>query len=185
MDRLHANEQLKINDQLLSNNGLVRLIMQGDGNLVLYRTVDDVALWASNTPQKPVTRAIMQTDGNFVAYSAVNQPFWATGTNGHLGAYVVLQDDGNLVVYDSSHRALWASNTGLLSKPVEPCNEYTDSRGYKYVETKDAFKNFCTAFPCFAALQWPGYATAFFPAKIKDTPVIIQLWKGLCERFPG
>ena len=186
MDRLLANQQLNVNDQLFSHNGLVRLIMQGDGNLVLYRTVDDIALWASNTAQKPVTHAIMQGDGNFVAYSAAGQPFWASGTNGHSGVYVVLQDDGNLVVYDGSNRALWASNTNLLSKPVEPCNESVDGNGFKYVETKDPFKNFCANFPCFAALQWPGYATKVIQDKtINGIPVVIQLWKGLCERFPG
>jgi hypothetical protein len=120
MDRLLVNQQLNVNDQLFSNNRLVRLIMQGDGNLVLYRTVDDIALWASNTPQRHVNHAIMQGDGNFVAYSAAGQPFWASGTNGHSGVYVVLQDDGNLVVYDGSNRALWASNTNFTWKPRMP-----------------------------------------------------------------
>lgn len=186
MDRLHANQQLNVNDQLFSNNGLVRLIMQSDGNLVLYRALDGVPLWASNTPQTVVNHAIMQGDGNFVAYSAAGRAFWASGTNGHSGAYVIVQDDGNLVVYDGGNRASWASNTGLLSRPIEPCNESTDARGFKYVETKDTFKKFCTAFPCFAALQWPGYATKVIrDVKVNNTPVIIQLWKGLCERFPG
>jgi len=111
MDRLLANQQLNINDQLVSNNGRVRLVMQGDGNLVLYRTDDGRALWASNTAQSPVNHTIMQGDGNLVAYSVDGHPYWATGTKGHPGAWVVLQDDGNFVVYDSANHPLWASNT--------------------------------------------------------------------------
>lgn len=34
MDRLVANQELNVNDQLVSNNGRVNLIMQGDGDLV-------------------------------------------------------------------------------------------------------------------------------------------------------
>src|SRR5438309_954464 len=99
MDRLHATQQLSVNDQLVSNNGMVRLVMQGDGNLVLY-TASFQPLWASHTWQKPVDHTIMQGDGNLVAYSSAGVPYWATGTDGHPGAWVVLQDDGNLVVYD-------------------------------------------------------------------------------------
>jgi hypothetical protein len=41
----------------------------------------------------------------------------------------------------------------------------------------------CAAFPCFEALQWPGYATAIIDDVIDGVPVVIQLWKGLCEKF--
>jgi hypothetical protein len=111
MDQLLADQRLNISDELMSNNGRVRLVMQADGNLVLYRTDDGYPLWASNTWQKPVTYAIMQGDGNLVAYSAAGQPFWASNTDGHPGAYVILQDDGNLVVYAPDGTALWASST--------------------------------------------------------------------------
>jgi hypothetical protein len=112
MDRLQPTEQLNVGDQLVSNNGRVSLVMQGDGNLVLYRADDGRALWASNTAGRPVAYAVMQgNDGNFVAYDANQHPYWASHTNGHPGAWVVLQDDGNLVVYDVNGLPLWASNT--------------------------------------------------------------------------
>jgi hypothetical protein len=112
MDRLQPNQQLNVGDRLVSSNGRVVLLMQGDGNLVLYRTDDDRALWASNTDGRPVTHAVMQSeDGNFVAYDANGIPYWASNTAGHPGAWVVLQDDGNLVVYDVGGMPLWASNT--------------------------------------------------------------------------
>jgi hypothetical protein len=63
MDRLHADQRLAIGEELTSHNARVRLVMQGDGNLVLYRTDDGVPLWSSDTWQQPVTHAVMQQDG--------------------------------------------------------------------------------------------------------------------------
>jgi hypothetical protein len=57
------------------------MIMQADGNLVLYNT-KEVAVWASNTPGYEDT-----------------------------GAYLNIQDDGNLVIYPGPNPAIWASNT--------------------------------------------------------------------------
>src|SRR5258708_7943678 len=111
MNSLQPGQQLNANDQLTSNNGLIYLVMQSDGNLVLYRTQFGRALWASNTWGQPVNHVIMQSDGNLVAYSSGGQSYWSTGTSGHPGAFLLLQDDGNLVIYDSKNSPLWASNT--------------------------------------------------------------------------
>jgi hypothetical protein len=86
-NRLNAEQQLNVNDQLVAADS--RLIMQDDGNLVLYRTDanPNPPIWASNTWRMPVKRAAMQGDGNFVCYGEDNHAYWATGTNGHPGAY--------------------------------------------------------------------------------------------------
>jgi hypothetical protein len=110
-DRLLPGQQLNVNEKLASANGRVTLVMQEDGNVVLYRTDNSAALWASNTWGKPVTVAIMQGDGNFVAYDASGKPYWASNTWGNPGAWLMLQDDGNLVVYSSLNKSLWATNT--------------------------------------------------------------------------
>ncbi|WP_141204627.1 hypothetical protein [Streptomyces griseorubiginosus] len=110
MDRLNADQRLAVGEELSSGNGRVRLVMQGDGNLVLYRTDDGAPLWASGTSQ-PATRAVMQQDGNLVLYTDDEKPLWATDTDGNPGAWTVLQDDGNLVLYSASGGALWASGT--------------------------------------------------------------------------
>ncbi len=36
-DKLQSGQQLNVNGELLSTNGLVKLVVQSDGNLVLYR----------------------------------------------------------------------------------------------------------------------------------------------------
>ncbi|MEZ0469406.1 hypothetical protein [Luteimonas salinilitoris] len=48
-------EVLVRGDRMFSENGQYRLDFQSDGNLVLYRTSNGVALWSSNTHGTPVT----------------------------------------------------------------------------------------------------------------------------------
>ncbi|MFI8219996.1 hypothetical protein [Streptomyces sp. NPDC085932] len=97
---------------------LTRLVMQSDGNLVMYRLRDNKAIWASRTHGNPGAYAVMQKDGNFVIYDASNRFLWHTNTYGHesTGAWAVMQNDGNFVIYKSNGGpgrggALWASNT--------------------------------------------------------------------------
>lgn len=182
-DRLLPDQQLNVHEQLVSGERLFNLIMQSDGNLVLYRTEPGVALWASNTDGTPVNHVIMQGGGNLAACSAEDMTYWATGTGGHPGAWAVAQDDGNFVVYDNASNPLWASNT--VQDLSSPTIQYADTRGYQYDETAEWWKQDCTAFPCFAALQWPGYSTQVSEYVIDGQPVVIQLWKGTCQKFLG
>ena len=48
-----------------------KLVMQGDGNLVLYR--GNSAKWASDTHGKKGEKLVMQDDGNLVLYDAGNK----------------------------------------------------------------------------------------------------------------
>jgi hypothetical protein len=182
MDRLQANEALSINQELVSNNGWFRLRMSSSGALVLYRTQVGHTVWTSTAVAQVGALAAMQADGNFVTRAAQGAPYWSTGTAGHPGAWVVLQDDGNLVVYDSANHALWASQS--TQDLMAPTIRYS-SAGYSYNETSESWKQMCTAFPCFWALQWPGYATDVIEDKIDGQDVVIQLWKGLCPKFLG
>jgi hypothetical protein len=112
--RLNANQLLGVNQQLVSSNGKARMVMQTDGNLVLYRVADNRALWASGTYGKPMTQALMQTDGNFVGYNAGKTiAYWSSGTYGYPGASVVLGDDGDLQVVHPSGAVLWGSGTHI------------------------------------------------------------------------
>jgi hypothetical protein len=112
---LRAGQQLLVNQSLVSGDGMFKLILQADGNLVLYQHGNQPR-WNSQTNGRAVSRAIMQTDGNFVIYSPSNKAIWHTNTVGHPGAYLILQNDGNLVIYWQPPRpsttALW--NTGPI-----------------------------------------------------------------------
>ncbi|MBO0885088.1 MAG: hypothetical protein J2P17_33100 [Mycobacterium sp.] len=109
---LTVNQQLNIGDQLLSSNGKARLVMQSDGDLVLYRTDTGAALWSTGTNGKPVAHALMQSDGNLVLYNTDNSVwYWNAGTYGNPGASLQLQDNANLVIRAQNGTVIWQTNT--------------------------------------------------------------------------
>ena len=105
-----ANQQLTANQSTPSCDGRFKLILQGDGNLVLYE--GGTALWASGTAGKASANAIMQGDGNFVIYDTAGSPLWSSGTAGNNGAHLTVQNDGNTVIFSSGGATLWSTGTG-------------------------------------------------------------------------
>ncbi len=111
------------------------LIMQGDGNLVLYPK-SGPAIWSSGTSGNPGATFAIQDDGNLVVYSASGQALWSSGTGGippvptacgiftagtglGPGDYLdscqacfelTLQTAGNLVLYQQGGHPLWDTN---------------------------------------------------------------------------
>jgi hypothetical protein len=106
--------------QLVSPNGSHRLIVQGDGNVVLYGP-GAVVRWTSRTAGAG-NRMVMQGDGNLVVYTSAGRAAWSSGTSGNAGARAVLQDDGNLVVYRPDGRAVWASAAPAAPSPRPGCD---------------------------------------------------------------
>ena len=127
MDVLRAGESLGIDQKLTSSNGKYTLIMQGDGNLVLY-TESNTPVWATKTQGKGAVRASLQDDGNLVLYTKEQDRWfhkdaavavWASKTSGE-NVRLILQDDRNLVIYTSDGRELWASGTALAGGAEAP-----------------------------------------------------------------
>jgi hypothetical protein len=106
---LGSGQTLQPGSRLESPNGAYRLVMQGDGNLVLYK--GSSALWSSATGAAG-SRAVMQGDGNLVVYSGSTAK-WSSQTDQYTGATLSVQDDGNLVIYDNG-RAIWTRSTGYI-----------------------------------------------------------------------
>lgn len=115
-NRLVAGQTLSPGQSLHSPDHQLRLAMQSDGNLVLYRS-DGTAAWSTATSGKR-HRVTMQGDGNLVMYAGTTS-MWSTSTDGFHGAELVLQDDGNLVVYQNG-RALWSQGSGILYNQLHP-----------------------------------------------------------------
>ncbi|WP_246018954.1 S8 family serine peptidase [Saccharothrix australiensis] len=105
-DRLVRGEQLAPGQSRTSLNGQFRLVLQFDGNLVLY-TADRKALWASNTKGANVTRAVLQEDGDFALYSPDGARRWHTNTAGSTADRLIVQNDDNVVLYGPSREVLW------------------------------------------------------------------------------
>lgn len=108
-DRLYPGESLAPGGFLFSEDRHFLLVLERDGNLVLYK--HGQPRWSTDTGGKSTRMAIMQTDGNFVLYDE-SGAIWETGTSGAGGALLLLQNDGNLVVYGSDSAPRWASDTG-------------------------------------------------------------------------
>ncbi|MGO9197536.1 MAG: peptidoglycan-binding protein [Acidimicrobiales bacterium] len=115
---LHTGSALEPGKSLLSQNGDYRLIMQRDGNLVLYK--QNSPTWSSRTEGHPGALADLQRDGNFVIYLG-HKPLWETATYNGGGATndLVVQDDGNVVIYNGQNKPLWWTNHPLDSQLLQ------------------------------------------------------------------
>jgi surface antigen len=108
LDRLNPGQQLTQNQYLRSSDGRYALLLQTDGNLVLYGPGYHV-LWQTFTGGAG-DRLVMQTDGNLVLYALTNPQWWVGASAA--GSYVMLQSDGNLVLYNGANFPVWFSGTG-------------------------------------------------------------------------
>jgi hypothetical protein len=106
--RLSPGQTLGRNQSVRSCDGRYALVMQADGNLVLYRS--GRALWSTSTHGRGGSVATLQRDGNFVVYTPGGTPLWNSGTHRYPGSWLAVQDDGNVVIY-SGRTPRWATYT--------------------------------------------------------------------------
>jgi hypothetical protein len=89
------------------------LIMQGDGNFVLYDLTGTSprALWSSRTYNHPGAYAHLQaSDGNLVIYTADgSQALWHV--YGQQYDHLSVQIDGNMVLYTNGGKPIWQTGT--------------------------------------------------------------------------
>jgi hypothetical protein len=105
-----TNDQALVTSQkMVSQDGRFSLLLQQDGNLVLY--FGSTPLWATNTPTGRQLYFRVQADGNAVLYNVEFDPVWASNTATYSGATLTLQNDGNLVLRDTGGTIRWQSNT--------------------------------------------------------------------------
>jgi len=138
LSRLQAGQVLLDGSALVSPSGRYRLILQSDGNLVLYW--EGQPLWNSATRGDAPDHLIMQNDGNLVIYQGLNV-LWDSKSGGGVrsnGYYLSLQNDGNAVVYSPANRPIWTTNTdvqpglqlGDASPSVRRLQELLSGLGY-------------------------------------------------------
>ena len=115
-DVLWPLDALGPKDRLRSPSGQFQLVLQTDGNLVLYD--GQTAIWATGTSGQTASQAAMQADGNLVLVGPGGAVVWEARTAGHPGARLVLQDDGNAVVYALDKRPLWSTGTAERRRDI-------------------------------------------------------------------
>jgi hypothetical protein len=126
---------LKSGDSIQNLSGTadaVKLMMQGDGNLVL--SVNDEGhsdngkvLWSSQSARASCNgdcTTWIQPDGNLVLYDKHHNPYWHTNTSGHpLAALVVSTTIPYLQIIDPNQDILWM-NSNVFSTLLLPQNAY-------------------------------------------------------------
>lgn len=132
--KLIADQRVYKNQYIMSPAGRYVLVLQSDGNLVLYSGTR--ALWASGTGGLAVDYVKAQSDGNMVIYGPQGG-VWGTNTAGQGGSATELriQDDGNVVMSNGSAGPFWATGTST-STPT-----YTNIGGSQLVVDQKMYKN--------------------------------------------
>jgi len=102
-----AGLSLPVNASISFNN--VILMLQGDGNLVVYQKDNQLPLWSTGTNQPDCSSCHLelQGDGNLVLYNG-RTAFWSSGTN-HAGDWLVLSDKFPYVKIGSESSLTWPS----------------------------------------------------------------------------
>ena len=110
---LVSNEVLAVGQSIQSPNGLFTLLMQNDGNLVVYGPFDgvDTVYWASGTNGTGANRAIVNPDGRLEMFDAGDNLEYSTlsGATTTVNPLLRLEDDGQVVIYRHDGQRVWES----------------------------------------------------------------------------
>ncbi|MFF4267225.1 hypothetical protein [Streptomyces virginiae] len=129
---LRPGQRLDSGQSLVPTPGKPELVMQSDGNLVVYATTypggPKLPLWYSGTYGNPGAYALMQEDGNFVIYKQGGGPqtgggVWHTATYGdRANSYIraSIRDDGEFSVSGRSEDWYWSTETS--EQPNKVCS---------------------------------------------------------------
>jgi zinc D-Ala-D-Ala carboxypeptidase len=101
---------LRSGERLTSPSRAFSLVMQGDGNLVLYGPGGPT--WSSGTAV-PGAYADLQAGGSLVVFAAGRGTLWSSYSDGHPGAALMLRDDGVLVLAKGA-TVLWDSSSAAV-----------------------------------------------------------------------
>jgi len=122
-DTLKSGEELNRNEPLKSADGRYELLLQDDGNLVIYGTTDPDhnnkrVIWESGTVGSGATTLVLQGDGNLVLYDADFNKVWATNTNQGKATHLLLSNEGCMELYQGTTACLWKTEEDPLANAV-------------------------------------------------------------------
>ena len=183
-DNLGQDSALTDNQFLESNSGQFQVVMQTDGNFVLYELQYGGVrnpLWASNTNNKGTGpfKVTMQSDGNLVLYDIEGTATWASNTSGKGSKpfKLTMQDDGNLVIYDGEQIPTWATGTNRICQCVLAqgrslrSNQFLTSKNHTCTAAMQSDGNFCIYFGglyCVWASNTCGKGSGPFELRMQD-----------------
>jgi len=101
---------------LSSESGAFFLVNQDDGDVVIYRAQDGVAVWRTGTLledelRRLSSRLVLQGNGNLVLFAPTGTQLWSSGTKGRDVQRAVLGDDGRLTLVNADGDEVWSTET--------------------------------------------------------------------------
>lgn len=110
-----AGHRLTAGQFVTSPDGLNRLIMQSDGNLVEYS--DGTPIWCTDTNGIANGGYLsMETGGSAKVYTSSGAVAWSSDSSGTGSAnYLAVQDDGNVVVYTSAKKPVYSATARAIT----------------------------------------------------------------------
>lgn len=104
-----TNEHMVVDQQYFSNDNSHFIVMQGDGNLVVY-TSAGVPIWASGTHGNWNSVCILNNNGNMIIDNQSGQRIWETNTEGQIDTYSLeFSNSGAFRIVNSSNNVIWES----------------------------------------------------------------------------
>eukprot|EP01084_Bolivina_argentea_P183318 316354_1 len=167
---LSGGDSLEQGQALLSSNGEYALLLQSDGNLVVYSTMNNEALWESHTNDGVIL--YYELDGNLVLYNSqtIETNVWSSKTDGtHQPGRVEMRNDGYFVIFDDMFNEVWncqewqaystVQTVPYPFPPPEPCDiGDTYDRSLTLVTCPDD-KVTMAGLCYYKCSQWPGYTS--------------------------
>jgi len=115
--KLDSGDSLQKNRYIVSDNGYYALIMQNDGNLVMYGP-GSLLVWTSQTAAAGGHHATMMAGGDLVVFDANQNLVWHSGTQWAGASHLTVGDDGNLaVVRNSDSQVVWENGPVNIATP--------------------------------------------------------------------
>lgn len=109
---MKAGDQLRPGEEFVENG--LKLVYQGDGNLVVYDAVR--AVWSAYVTSSSPGMAVLQGDGNFVLYDSAGVSYWATYSQGD-DPVLSLNLTG---IHIRATATIWKEDYTVPIVPIEP-----------------------------------------------------------------
>ncbi|RSS83830.1 hypothetical protein [Streptomyces sp. WAC06614] len=135
--QIYPGQRLEASNRLVDKVSRTELVMQADGNLVLYALGNpggyNLPLWYSGTYGNPGAYATFQEDGNFVVYRQGGGPqtgggLWHTATYGtQSGSISATLLGGEFSVFGRASGVAQRWTTGSAERQPYLCTQYVDA----------------------------------------------------------
>lgn len=107
-NKIKQGQILNIGHRIYSQNSKFSLILQTDGNLVIYKDLHQV-VWSTNTFGTFASKFYLNKNGILSLTDNKNKILWQSKNLKKIGEFFILGDDGKLKLYNYKNEIIWES----------------------------------------------------------------------------